>query len=894
MSQKRTLEQKRFHLVRLTHTVGEGIVEQGVSSTAAETNKKSRCTALLRPHAPAVAQATPAAKATCNEPPVATESNVTAPAPDHVGTASNPAPAPAGESAADVDEKLRLEHYGIPLSICNQYKQTGLVELYPWQRECLATEGVLDGQNLVYCAPTSGGKTLVAEVLMLRRVALQQKKALFVVPFVSVAAEKSSSLSRLLGSSMKVQGFYAGAGDLADLTDTDIAVCTIEKANGLMNHLIENDHGLLACLGTIVVDEVHFIADERRGYLTELLLSKVLFALGKKVQVIAMSATLANPDLLAKWLRAALYTTTYRPVGLTEYVKIGNSLMTTDFEPIRKLKPINGAAKRDPDLLLPLLQEVRDIGASTLIFCPSKKRAEDCARLVAELLPRPTECNNRSVFRALEDIPGFRDTIQMSAISVGVAYYHSGLTLEERKIIEQAFRDGHVSILSTTTGLAAGVNLPARRVIFRTAKIGGAYLSPADYKQMCGRAGRAGKDAYGESVLMGEQKEVSKLKSIIQAPMSAVSSCLVEEKRGMTKALLEVIAAGVVKDVRTIERFITLTLLGTQADREKNYTATKMGLQYLVNNKFIEYQSGQNGQTLCATRLGVATFAAGVLSPEDALFVHDELHHARDRLLLGEELHLIYLVTPLDFKTQVDWGQLIWRYEHSKSLRTVAAAVRIEEAYLHSMAQNNSWSANTVSQTENPRFRRHRRFCTAVILLELISERDWTEISAWSGVTRGDLQALQSAGAAFAGCIAKFCERYGWTDLRLLIAQFIERINSGVKQELLDLVRIPYVKAARARALHKAGMRTVEQVAQAPQAVVMDALRKATSKSNGSDEKTLCRSARLILAGAREVKSKDSVQNTVQSKAADKVLSKLGFHDEPHAQKSDWESSDEY
>jgi len=362
----------------------------------------------------------------------------------------------------------------------------------------------------------------------------------------------------------------------------------------------------------------------------------------------------------------------------------------------------------------------------------------------------------------------------------------------------------------------------------------------------------------------------------------------------MTKALLEVIAAGVVKDVRTIERFITLTLLGTQADREKNYTATKMGLQYLVNNKFIEYQSGQNGQTLCATRLGVATFAAGVLSPEDALFVHDELHHARDRLLLGEELHLIYLVTPLDFKTQVDWGQLIWRYEHSKSLRTVAAAVRIEEAYLHSMAQNNSWSANTVSQTENPRFRRHRRFCTAVILLELISERDWTEISAWSGVTRGDLQALQSAGAAFAGCIAKFCERYGWTDLRLLIAQFIERINSGVKQELLDLVRIPYVKAARARALHKAGMRTVEQVAQAPQAVVMDALRKATSKSNGSDEKTLCRSARLILAGAREVKSKDSVQNTVQSKAADKVLSKLGFHDEPHAQKSDWESSDEY
>ena len=70
-----------------------------------------------------------------------------------------------------------------------------------------------------------------------------------------------------------------------------------------MNHMIENDHAMLKSVGVVVVDEVHFIADERRGYLTELLLAKLLYALSTKVQIVAMSATLPNADLLAKWLQ---------------------------------------------------------------------------------------------------------------------------------------------------------------------------------------------------------------------------------------------------------------------------------------------------------------------------------------------------------------------------------------------------------------------------------------------------------------------------------------------------------------------------------------------------------------------------------------------------------------
>lgn len=328
----------------------------------------------------------------------------------------------------------------------------------------------------------------------------------------------------------------------------------------------------------------------------------------------------------------------------------------------------------------------------------------------------------------------------------------------------------------------------------------------------------------------------------------------------MTKALLEVIAAGVVKDVAHIERFLRFTFVGKQISREKLIATTRANLQYLVDARLIEYASSDPSekrapQMLRATRLGCATFAAGVLSPEDALFVHAELEHARNKLLLHEDLHLLYLVTPLEFNGSVDWSQFTSRFERSLTLQKVAAAVRVEEAFLQHAAQHPP--PRFGAALLEPRYRRHRRFYSAVILYDLVREVDLEEIMKWTGASRGELQSLQSSAASFAGCLAKFCERYGWSDFRILIAQFVERINAGVKKDLVDLVRIPYVKSARARALHRAGLSTVELVARSSQGTLIEALRKASRSRD--EERTLVRSARLILAGARELKSKDGL-----------------------------------
>ena len=108
---------------------------------------------------------------------------------------------------------------------------------------------------------------------------------------------------------------------------TDIAIATIEKANGIVNRLMEE--GELGTVGCIVVDELHLLGDPSRGYLLELLLTKIRYVSGgqedadKTVQIVGMSATLPNLQDLAGWLDASLYTTDFRPVPLTENIKIG-------------------------------------------------------------------------------------------------------------------------------------------------------------------------------------------------------------------------------------------------------------------------------------------------------------------------------------------------------------------------------------------------------------------------------------------------------------------------------------------------------------------------------------------------------------------------------------------
>lgn len=389
--------------------------------------------------------------------------------------------------------------------------QTKRIEsLYDWQEECLGLRAIHDKTNLIYALPTSGGKTLVAEIAMFREILLRKKNIIFVLPYVAIVQEKVQDLTPFAAAfHFNVEEYCAGKGSIPPAKrrkKNTIYICTIEKSQILFDSLC--DTGRLKEVGMIVVDELHMVGDGHRGYILETLLMKTVFKKEARIQVIGMSATIANIREIAKFLNADIYTRDFRPVELKEYVKIGADILCPTAHAKKKFVADafmyertvgddykSAMLKRDPDHLATLVNEVVP-ESSCLIFCATKQNCENVAVLLTELLPRELRDDKRE--EKLNLIEGIKAdsngricSILAKTIPFGIAYHHSGLTNDERKHLEEAYRLNILTVICCTSTLAAGVNLPAKRVIIRSPYVGSQFLTLTRYKQMVGRAGNS-------------------------------------------------------------------------------------------------------------------------------------------------------------------------------------------------------------------------------------------------------------------------------------------------------------------------------------------------------------------------------------------------------------------
>ncbi|TKR65174.1 hypothetical protein L596_025617 [Steinernema carpocapsae] len=386
----------------------------------------------------------------------------------------------------------------------------GIRSFFDWQRDCLTDEELLHPhhRNLAYSAPTSSGKTLVAELIALENVITTQRKALFVLPYVSVAKEKFFGLQRTWRQADLIVRAYIGSLSTS-FEEWNAAVCTIEKANSLINRICEDSE--LHKIGTIVIDEVHMILEPSRGPLIEALLAKILyynkFSGKEKIQLIVMSATFEFQELISEWLYAKSYVSSFRPVVLEERIVIGNTVVDFPDHPEAKKRPIprDFHIKNDHGHIIGLCVESLLKGDSILVFCATKAETEQQAVSVAKFLEYALA---KKMFPMLaEKIDSERlaimaeefkaktfstDVLLQKAVGLGVAFHHAGVTAEEREELEAGFRTGLIKILVSTSTLSSGVNLPAHRVIIRAQNSGPAQINRITYKQMVGRAGRKG------------------------------------------------------------------------------------------------------------------------------------------------------------------------------------------------------------------------------------------------------------------------------------------------------------------------------------------------------------------------------------------------------------------
>jgi len=184
-------------------------------------------------------------------------------------------------------------------------------ELRPAQAKAIK-KGLLGRKSLLVCTPTASGKTLIAEMAALKSILEGKGKAVYIVPLKALASEKSKEFKTKYG---KIINIALSIGDLDSsdryLADYDLIIATSEKLDSLIRHHAP----WINAISTLIVDEVHLMNDPGRGPTLEILIT-ILRELLKKIQIIALSATIGNPKELASWLKAELVTDSWRPVKL--------------------------------------------------------------------------------------------------------------------------------------------------------------------------------------------------------------------------------------------------------------------------------------------------------------------------------------------------------------------------------------------------------------------------------------------------------------------------------------------------------------------------------------------------------------------------------------------------
>ena len=416
--------------------------------------------------------------------------------------------------------KLRGQH-----PITTEFLLTFDFEFDPFQIS--ACHAVEDGKGVLVAAPTGAGKTVVGEFAAY--FALQAgKKCFYTTPIKALSNQKYSEFVSKFGEDRV--GLLTG--DTSINGEAEILVMTTE----VLRNMLYAGSNTLTNLGCVVMDEVHYLADKFRGAVWE----EVLIHLMESVQVISLSATVSNAEEFGEWLgevrgETEVIVSEIRPIPLFQHVLIGNRLLDLFEQPgrinpeilqrereaIRRSslgrnrrgrfdEPSDRMSRAD---IIEKLQRENLLPAITFIF--SRLGCDAAVKQCLHAGLRLTSPEERLEIRqtalrytqniAEEDLEvlGFEEWL--TALERGIAAHHAGLLPSFKGVVEDLFQRGLVKAVFATETLALGINMPARTVVLeKLIKFNGEAhvpITPGEYTQLTGRAGRRGIDIEGNAVI---------------------------------------------------------------------------------------------------------------------------------------------------------------------------------------------------------------------------------------------------------------------------------------------------------------------------------------------------------------------------------------------------------
>ena len=692
-------------------------------------------------------------------------------------------------------------------------KIEGYKFLYSHQEQAL--RHIDNGKGVVLVAPTAAGKTVVAKGALLRAL-LNGKKAIYTSPLVALSSEKYTEFKSFFSAAEKMgilqrrPGIAFVTGSIQRMTgsekvrDADVLVTSFEKLDSLLTRgdfteFIKNTE-------TIVIDEVHVLYDQKRGATVEKFMALIRH-LNPDIKVVALSATIGNPGMIAKWLDAELVVSNFRPVELERMVFAykDNLLINLDRQEY-------STVAQKYKLPVKFIEELLGSGKQGLIFVSSRKISETLAKNLSTITEKYlTDEDKQAISRAIGKIPS--DPVSKRVIQYlkkGISFHHSGLPSSTRGIIEKLFRERHLKLLTATPGLSAGVNLPAAfvvvRDIYRYNGKKSTLLTSFEVQQMLGRAGRPQFENTGITIIVADiTPHIGPVvKRYYYSPAEGIESPLFRDLASSnsmleTKMAHLILQYAKIAGAHDVERLAEKTLAYTQA---REWGERPIGMVDDVE----------------------------ISGPEDVIYLFRELKHDLqesgfldgDEITDNGEVALKAYVSPATVKyfakrlhedmTVEEFIHVVLKSPECKKNCNLnfAPDIDLDEVFDFS------------AQVNLDPFSNMDTILTMKLVMDWMNGADEEDIYEKYGIMPGDFGAFITSLNWIAWAALEYAS-LKMMDIGIS-PSILTRIEYGIPEEAVELVKLPMIGRKRAAILIKNGIHTKEEFARTDAAKLSEIL----------------------------------------------------------------------
>lgn len=665
--------------------------------------------------------------------------------------------------------------------------QLGITKLFPPQKQAVQA-GLLDGHSIMISAPTASGKTLIAMLAMMKTLSTTNLKIIYLTPLRALASEKFDEFKKMeqidFGRKIKVA---ISTGDLdsvdSQLGQSDVIILTNEKMDALLRHGID----WMDKIGLVVADEIHLIGDPDRGPTLEIILTK-LKQLIPRPQILALSATITNADELSEWLDCKLVQSQWRPVPLTEGVFDDGTVYWNN-----NVSSYIECGLGGPSIGL-CLDTIKN-GGQSLVFAETRTRSASIAAkgadAVSRLLSDSEKKSLQSISKKILDTNEHTEAVKTLAalIKKGVGFHHAGLNQTCRSIVESEFRNGKIKLLAATPTLAAGVNLPARRVVisnitrYDVKSATNKPISVLEYKQLCGRAGRPQYDDFGEAVIVANSNAQDIIDYYINGTPEPISSQLADDRALRVHVLAYIVTNPGVKNEALLD-FFSKTLAGKQNRKNTLEFSIQLANRFLLGENLIVQKSGRYAATEFGKKVSML-----YVDPLTAIFFKRGIEAASENK--KHTLGLLHLIT----SSEEFFPKFTLRSKDYQVLSTL-------------LENHSSELIEPISEYDCSR--------SLLALYQWINESSEVSLADTLGIESGDIHRMIEIAQWMAYCLYEISKLMGRSDLLDEISVLRQRIIYGIKEDLLELVQIKGVGRIRARKLFNSGIKNLEELRKIP------------------------------------------------------------------------------